>query len=151
MTATQKRSRIVARGSRPLGLWLYIAGAVGLGVSALFGGGNLLLDPTGTTMEMPVEMLAGTPFQDFFIPGAILFSVLGVGSFVVLYGIIRRREWAWPAAVGLGVTLVGWISIQMLLLQTVNILQLVYGALGLVLVGLAMAPSVRSYLQRGRM
>ncbi|MFB6130047.1 MAG: hypothetical protein ABEJ28_04395 [Salinigranum sp.] len=133
--------------SRPIALWLYVLGAIGLGVSALFGGGSLLADPTGSTMNMPVEWLAGTPFRDYTIPGAILFGAFGVGSGVVLYGIARRREWAWIAAVCLGAGQVGWIVVQVLLLGTVNVLHFVYGGLGLALAALALLPSVREDLR----
>jgi len=44
-------------GSWPAALWLYVIGAVGLGLSALFGGGTLLLDPTGSTLGLPVAWL----------------------------------------------------------------------------------------------
>jgi hypothetical protein len=134
--------------SWPIALLLYVVGAAGLGVTALFGGGSLLLDPTGATMNMPVEWLAGTPFRNYFVPGALLFGALGVGSFVVLYGIVRRRDWAWIAALGLGVSLVGWISVQVYLLRMVNVLHFVYGGLGLLLIGLVFVPSVRAALER---
>lgn len=130
----------------PVALWLYVVGALGLGLSALYGGGNLLLDPTGSTMNMPVEWLGGTPFSDYFVPGVVLFGVLGIGSFVVLLGILRRRDWAWFAAVALGVTLVGWIVVQVLLLRTTNVLHFAYGGLGVLLVLLAFSPSVRRRL-----
>lgn len=129
-----------------MGLWLYVLCAFGLGGTALFGGGSLLLDPSGSTLGMPVDWLADTPFDDYTIPGAILFAVLGIGPFVVLAGIARRARWAWPATLSLGIVLVGWIGIQMLLLETANVLHAIYGGLGAVLVGLALLPSVRADL-----
>lgn len=135
------------RTSRPLSVWLYLLGAVGLGATALFGGGMLVLDPSGASMEMPVEWLAGTPFPDYLVPGLVLFTVLGFGSFLVCYGVVRRRAWAWPAAVGLGVALVGWIAVQMALLWMVNVLHVVYGGLGVALVVLATSPAARRYLR----
>lgn len=134
--------------SFPLAVWLYSLGALALGTTALWGGGLMLLDPAGTTMGLEVDWLAGTPFQDYFVPGLILFTVLGIGSFVVLYGIARRTQWAWWAAVGLGVALVGWIVTQALLLRIYHVLQLIYGALGVVLILLAVLPSTRSHLRQ---
>ena len=145
-TATEER-RFRPTDSRRLALWLYVVGAFGLGVTALFGGGNLLFDPSGSRMNMPAEWLAGTPFPDYFLPGLFLFTVFGVGSFAVLYGVVRRRVWAWHAALGLGILLVGWILAQMYLLQMVNVLHFVYGALGLLLAGVALLPSVRTELR----
>jgi hypothetical protein len=132
---------------KPVSLYLYVLGAVFLGVSALFGGGNLVFDPTGSTLNMSLELLSGAPFDDFFVPGFILFSVFGVGSFVVLFGIFRRHRWSWFASVGLGIALVGWILIQMFLIQTVNVLHLVYGGLGVILTVLSLTLSFREELE----
>jgi len=119
-----------------------------LGVSALFGGGSLLLDPTGSTLNMSLELLSGTPFDDFFLPGLILFSVFGIGSFAVLFGILRNRRWSWFASVCLGAALVGWIVVQVFLIQTVNVLHLVYGGLGVFLTVLSLTSSFREELGR---
>jgi uncharacterized BrkB/YihY/UPF0761 family membrane protein len=145
-SATHHAKDTSARTTRPRTVWLYVAGALGLGVTALFGGGTLVADPSGERMEMPLTWLDGTPFTDYFVPGSILFTVLGVGSFVVLYGVLRRRPWGWWAAIGLGVALVGWIVTQMLLIQMVHALHAIYGGLGILLVGLASRPSMREYL-----
>ena len=134
--------------SHPFAVWLYLLGALALGTTAFVSGGVMLLDPFGATMGLEIEWLAGTPFQDYFVPGLILFSVLGLGSFVALYGIARRRQWAWWAAVSLGVALVGWIVTQVLLLRMYHALQLIYGTLGVVLILLAVRPSTRSHLGR---
>jgi uncharacterized BrkB/YihY/UPF0761 family membrane protein len=138
--------RIVPDSSKPAALYLYVLGAAFLGVSALFGGGNLMFNPTGSTLNMSLELLSGTPFGDFLIPGLILFSVFGVGSFVVLFGVLRRHRWAWFASVGLGIALVGWIVTQIFLIQTVNVLHLVYGGLGVILAVLSLTPSFRKEL-----
>ena len=132
-------------GSRPVTVWLYVIGAFCLGVTAFVSGLLMILDPSGMTMGLEVEWLAGTPFQDFLIPGFILFSVLGIGSFVVLYGIARCRHWAWWPAVSLGVALVGWILTQVLLLRMYHLLQHIYGVLGVELILLAIHPATRSY------
>jgi hypothetical protein len=141
------RSRLPG-SSKPVALYLYVLGAVFLGVSALFGGGNLVFDPTGSTLNMSLELLSGTPFGDFLIPGLILSSVFGVGSFVVLFVVFRRYRWAWVASIGLGAALVGWILVQMFLIQTVNVLHLVYGGLGVLLAVLSLTPSFREELGR---
>jgi len=43
---------------------------------------------------------------------------------------------------------VGWIVVQILLLQTTSVLHAVYGGLGAGLVALELAPSVRAFLGR---
>lgn len=134
--------------SRPPGVQLYLLGALVLGTTAVPSGGLLLADPSGATMGLEQEWLAGTPFGSYLVPGLALFAVLGGGSFVVLYGVLRRRTWAWPAATLLGVALVAWITTQVALLRMFHVLQVIYGLLGLALLALALVPSVRADLRR---
>lgn len=122
-------------------------GVVGLGVTAFISGALMLLDPSGSMMGLEVTWLDRTPFQDYSIPGLILFSVLGIGSFVVLYAIRHHRPWAWGIAIGLAIALIGWVTTQVLLLRMYHILQLIYGGLGITLLGLALLPSVRAHLK----
>jgi len=133
-------------GPRPRALQAYVVCAVVLGLSALYGGLALLRAPADDPLGMPTEWLDGTPFRDYFLPGLALFGFFGVGSFVVLLGIRRRRPWAGIAAVGLGLGQVVWIVVQAALLRSVHPLHLVYGGLGAAMAVLASRPSVQSYL-----
>jgi len=55
-----------------------------LGVSAVFGGIVLTLNPTGSWLQLPRSILQFSPFRDFLIPGLILGIVFGIGSFATL-------------------------------------------------------------------
>lgn len=143
---TEPRYTPSNRSSRPRTVWLYVACAVSLGVSAVYGGLILMLERADEPLGLPLEWLDDTPFQDYLVPGVTLFTVFGIGSFVVVFGILTRRAWAWIAAVGLGVAQIGWIGIEMFLLRMIHPLHVVYGGLGVVLVSLATRPSVREYL-----
>jgi hypothetical protein len=144
---TQERHQTPEETTRPLTVRIYLLGAAVLGLTAFFGGGSMLLDPTGASLELPLEWLEGTPFVDYLIPGLVLFGLFGLGSFVVAYGLLRRSTWTAYGAAGLGLALVGWIVTQIALIGLVHALQLVYAGLGLALVGLAVAPSTREYLR----
>lgn len=135
------------RTGRPVTVWLLMLSTALLGVTAVFGGGMLVLDPSGDSMEMPVSWLEGTPFNDYLIPGLILLTVLGLYSFVVLYLIYTRDEGSWIAATALGLALITWISVQVLLINydQINILQMIYFALGVGILGTSLLPSVRKY------
>lgn len=132
--------------TRPRSILLYGIGALFLGVTAFVSGLIMILDPSGVTMGLEPEWLDQTPFQDYRIPGLLLFSVLGIGSFIVLYGLVTMSKWSWIAAVGLGVALVGWIGAQILLLQMYHVLQLIYGLLGVAFLVLSFHPSTRQEL-----
>ncbi|MFB6172608.1 MAG: hypothetical protein ABEJ23_08740 [Haloarculaceae archaeon] len=144
------RRRDGSSGPWPVALWLYAVGAAVLGVSALAGGATLVADPSGGGLSLPLAYLEGSPFADYLLPGLVLFSAFGIGSFAVLYGVARRRPWAWVGAVGLGAAQVVWIAVQLYVIRTLHPLQAVFGGLGAALVVLALLPSVRDALQPTR-
>jgi uncharacterized BrkB/YihY/UPF0761 family membrane protein len=107
----------------------------------------LSADPSGRSLEMSIAYLRDSPFEDYRVPGAILFGVLGMGPMAALYGIRRRRRWAWRASVAVGLALVVWIAVQVALIGYQSILQPFYGALGLVILLSSLHSSVRHVLR----
>jgi hypothetical protein len=104
------------------------------GIGALYGGWQLATDPTGGSMQMPLSYLQHSPFKTYLIPGIVLFIANGVGSLVVL-GLMVARSPYYPAGViAEGFILGGWISIQMLMLQTANPLQLTFTTVAVLLI-----------------
>ncbi len=57
-----------------------VAGLIILGLGALAGGLALVTAPDGSNMGFDVGLLAGSPFDDYLIPGLILGGLFGVGS-----------------------------------------------------------------------
>lgn len=107
------------------------------GLSALFGGSVLVAAPDGSILGMPLSLLAGTPFTDFLVPGLILFTVLGLGSFIGWWLAYRRSHYAvrWVQVVGLGTVI--WIVTQMIMILGVSVLHVIYGATGIALIWLS--------------
>jgi hypothetical protein len=62
-----------------------------LSIGALGGGLVLMIAPRGEIMPLPLSALAGSPFDTYFVPGLILFSVLRLGPL----GRDRRRSSCW--------------------------------------------------------
>ena len=104
------------------------------GVGAIFGGGNLINHPDGSSLSWTVDMLKHTPFNDFLIPGIILLTANGVFSFVVLgmmiFGLKRYSTFIMLQ----GFILSGWIVIQVIMLQQILSLHLIMGGTGLLLI-----------------
>ncbi len=73
-----------------------------IGVGALAGGLMLMLEPSGSGMGFPVELLQGSPFPDYRIPGVFLFTVNGLGSLVGAGLSFARHRHAGEAAALLG-------------------------------------------------
>jgi hypothetical protein len=131
--------------SRPPALLLLVVGLLLQGLSGLWGGGALVWAPTGALLQMPLSLLDGTPFPNYVVPGLLLFTILGMGPLIVALGLWKGRPWAWYGAVAVGGALLVWIGVQVWLIgyHADPPLQLVYGALGALLLALSLHPSVR--------
>lgn len=119
------------------------------GISGLIGGIALVIDPTGGLIQLPVSMLEGSPFDNFLIPGVILLTILGIFPMIVLYGLAKKRHWSWVGAFSVSVALIIWIGVEIWIVgyHPEPPLQLVYGLLGIIMLGLVQLPSVRRTLK----
>jgi hypothetical protein len=122
------------------------------GLSGLAGGFGLLRSPSGEGLGLPASWLEGSPFNDYLIPGIVLFLALGLAPLVVAWGTWMRRSWSQLAALAVGAALVVWIAVQILIIgyQPDPPLQAVYGGVGVAIVGLALVCRARTPLHRGR-
>jgi len=103
------------------------------GIGAIYGGWNLMMHPDGSSIQLSPGWLEHTPFDNYLIPGIILFVVNGWFSLVAFSAVIMNlKNHAW-LVIAQGAILLGWIVIQMLLIQTVYFLHLVLGAAGIAL------------------
>jgi hypothetical protein len=125
----------------PLALTARIAIAleVFLAIGALGGGAALLLGPRGEILPLPVSALDASPFTDYFVPGAILFVVLGLGPLFVAVLTWRRHRLAPLLACATGEALIIWLVVEIAIVGYSNRppLQAFYLSLGglIVLVG----------------
>lgn len=53
-----------------------------IGISAVFGGLSLVIDPSGDFLDMPLELLSGSPFQEFLNTGIDSLRCKWRGEFV---------------------------------------------------------------------
>jgi len=104
-----------------------------LGVSAMFGGWGLFMDPSGRGVGMPLEVLTPSPFTDFFIPGLILFLILGIGSIITLVLYLRKISISYWGVMLEGVASLIWIITQYIMIQMFSWLQVLYAAIGVAL------------------
>ena len=104
------------------------------GTGAIYAGYELLMAPDGSSMKMPLSMLKHSPFNDFFIPGLVLFITNGLFSYFVLIIMLLKYKNYTLAIIGQGVILTGWILIQMLLLRAIAVLHIIFISIGLLLI-----------------
>ncbi|MDF2700754.1 MAG: hypothetical protein K0Q49_2317 [Haloplasmataceae bacterium] len=116
--------------------WLVIFHAF-VGIGALFGGLGVIIDPSGKGMGISTDVLVNAPFDDFLIPGIILFSFVGVCNILTAVTAYKKVKIQAYLSGVMSVVLVFWIVIQCYMLWAINILHVVYFLLGLVGITLA--------------
>jgi hypothetical protein len=117
------------------------------GISGLLGGLSLIIDPTGELIGLPVGWLGGSFFPDYFIPGIILFTILGVFPMITLAGLINSTRRALIYARLVGYVLVIWIAVEILIVgyKPDPPLQLICGIVGIIILLLGYSSRVTNY------
>ena len=111
-----------------------------LSIGALLGGGALMLAPRGGIIPLPVSALNGSPFDSYFVPGLILFSVLGLGPLGAAALVWLRHPLAPLAASVVGVALLIWLAVEIGIVGYTNNppLQPIYSILGAAIVAVGL-------------
>lgn len=104
------------------------------GIGALYGGWHLISHPDGSSIQLSLDWLKHTPFQDYFIPGIVLFVANGLLS-IFVFALILLKNKNYPLLIiAQGLILLGWIVIQILMVRTVYFLHIVMGTTGILLI-----------------
>ena len=133
-----------------------------LGLGALFGGGALIVSPSGDLIGMPLLLLKSSPFRNFLIPGLILFILLGIMPCMLIFALIRKPAstfaerlncyhdmlWPWTFSVYTSFILIAWIQLEMLFLQAVSWLHAFYMLLAIAILFVALLPVVREQYRK---
>ena len=115
---------------------LSIAILLSLCGGALYGSYHMITDPTGNSLGLPFYLLNGTVFSDYAIIGWILLFTVGVFSAVTIFSIVQKLSIYSFLIMLQGVILTIFIIMQMLLLGETFLIQYVFLAVGVGLIGL---------------
>ncbi|HHY82586.1 MAG TPA: hypothetical protein GX505_07890 [Clostridiales bacterium] len=107
-----------------------------VGIGAIAGGLAAIINPY-EPMGITTDVLKNSPFNDFLIPGIILFIIIGLGNIVsaVVLGLDYKYKgyvcsiFSWA--------LVIWIVVQCIMLYDVVALHVIYFIIGLVMAALS--------------
>ena len=135
---------------------LFLLGFLALG--ALGGGFTLIISPNGKLIGMPLSMLAQSPFNNFLVPGIILFVVLGVFPALLIVGLIKKTasnlaeqfnfftdiHWTWTYSIYIAFALIIWLQVQMIFLNAVGWLHTFYMFLAITIIYVGLLPQVRN-------
>lgn len=121
-----KEKKRSAPGLQPLWARIIVLSVLGFeGLGGLAGGSFLVAKPNGELMQLPVELMHGI-FNDFLIPGIILFA-MGAVSLFAFFSILRKKQndWLWSC-----ISLCGWyiwFVVEIIILQELHWLHLMWG------------------------
>ena len=101
---------------------------------AIYGGSHLILHPDGSSLELSLEWLKYSPFNNYLVPGIILLEVNGMFGLYVLVNLLFNQKNSSQLVIAQGVLLTGWIIVQMILIRTIYFLHIISGSVGVALV-----------------
>jgi len=107
---------------RPLTILTFVV-LLFTGVTAMAGGISLMLDRYGDVIGIPLNLLYGSSFSNYLIPGLLLFGVIGIGSLAAALILWKKAEISWVTTMLAGVALVIWIIVQVSIIGYVSKLQ----------------------------
>jgi len=134
-----------------------------LGLGAIGGGGALIVSPSGKLLGgLPLSILARSPFENFFIPGIILFLVLGLFPSLLVFALLKKpnsrlaerfnffkdMHWAWSFSIYVAFALIIWIQVETIYVQSVSWLQTFYMLYAIPLIFVAVLPQVRIFYKK---
>ncbi len=145
---------------RPFEVYLLFFFILFISAGAIYGGGCMILAPNGSLLKMDETWLDMLPFQDFLIPGIILFTFLGIFPLLALTGLFVRKQiavfnhinifsnkcWGWTFSLYTGIISLFWIIFQQLL-TAYFILQPIIALVGLLIVITSLLPRVQRYYE----
>ena len=131
--------------SRPAAVTLLVVLLAVLGLSGLVGGVALLADTSGAVLDLSPDLLGGSPFADYLVPGLALFLFLGVFPLAVAGGLLTQHRLAWHGVLAAGLAVLVWFAVQLFAVGWGNALQWLYLTLGVAILVVGALPSVRRY------
>ncbi len=105
-----------------------------LGISAMFGGGAFIIDPSGSLIQIPLSHLEHSPFRNFLIPGLILFLFNGVSGIFIAVIVFKKYKFYAELVILQGFVQVVWIVVQLIMIRSVSFLHYICFTIGAVLV-----------------
>lgn len=108
-----------------------------IAVTSTLSGLLMISSPNGQVLNLSPELLHGTPFKDFVMPGILLIAIVGVVNLLaVLFNLGRHpRRYNWAMAGGIMISC--WIVVQMILIQTIHWIHFLYLIIGIFIVLIA--------------
>ncbi len=86
-----------------------------LGFGGIYGALMLISDPSGGKFEWSLDLLKGTPFNSFLIPGIVLLIANGLLPIYIALITLLKRNYAPTLILFQGVITIIWLSVQLII------------------------------------
>lgn len=107
-------------------------------IGALPAGYAMITDPSGKSLGMTTDMLAGSHFHNFLVPGIFLFTVNGIFHLVAGILSIKKKKYTWLPGTALGIALIIWITVQVFSVNMSSFLQPLFFIIGIAEIALSL-------------
>lgn len=102
-----------------------------IGIGAFVSGILMIIKPDGSLLSLPHDMLNGSPFTSFLVPGLLLLAVNGLGNIFSALLSFKQHSLAGFAGIFFGLGLVVWLFVQVNMIGGGHWLQYFYFVLGI--------------------
>jgi hypothetical protein len=86
-----------------------------LGFGGVYGAWMLISDPSGGKFNWPLDLLNGTPFKSYLIPGIVLLVSNGLLPLYIAIVTISRKKYASWLITLQGSILIGWLTAELMI------------------------------------
>jgi hypothetical protein len=119
MTQLALRSPAIAR-AHPDAIRYTLGGLLAFGALNAFAGGYYGMSGAE---DVPREWLEGSPFEDYFIPGLVLFVAVGGSLLAAAISIFAGLHLARLVAIAAAMVVLGWLVVETLIIGYVSWMQ----------------------------
>ena len=102
-----------------------------VGVGAIGGGLAAILNPQ-EPLGVSTELLRNSPFNNYLIPGIILFSIIGLGNIISAMTIHFKSRFQGYISSVFSWALVIWIIVQCIMINTIHFLHILHFFIGVI-------------------
>jgi len=101
-------------------------------IGAIPAGFSMIFNSDGTELGMTIDFLQSSPFNDFFVPGLLLFIVNGLFNLVASILSFTRNKYSGILGLILGISLILWIVIQIYFITLFSFMQPMFFFIGII-------------------
>lgn len=101
-----------------------------IGLTALVRGILLLAKPKGRLVQLNSQLLNATPFSNYTLPGLLLIFVIGGLNAASTFLLMSGKPMAHRVTFYAGLSVIAWMSFQLLLPNYHHLLELTYMTIG---------------------